>query len=107
MFSMLGININIFYWFTLLADYITYNILNMDKNTHLAKALHFFIEDTTKIFFLLSMMIIIVSFFRSKLKPEKVRKYIEGRPKIYAYLLAVLFWFHYSILFLFFHSFIH
>lgn len=76
--------------FKLLADYITYNIAGMPIDTHLSHALHFFIEDVTKIFFLIALMTTIVSFFRSKLKPEKVRAYLEGKPKWLAYILAVV-----------------
>ncbi|MCP4395299.1 MAG: hypothetical protein GY804_13675 [Alphaproteobacteria bacterium] len=88
--SFLGININILSWFTLLADFIVYNLAGMDADTHLVEALHFFIEDVTKIFFLLAVMTTVVSFFRSKLNPEKVREYLEGKPKWLAYIMAVV-----------------
>lgn len=76
--------------FEYLADFITYTLIGLDAETHHAKALHFFIEDVTKIFFLLSVIVTIVSFFRSKLDSDKVRAYLEGKPKYIAYLLAVL-----------------
>ena len=37
--------------FTKLADVIAYDALNLTRETKLADAMHFFIEDTTKIFF--------------------------------------------------------
>ncbi len=73
-----------------LADFITYNLAGLSTQSHGAEALHFFVEDTTKIFFLLVTMITIVSFFRSHLEPHKVRTYLEGKPKSLAYILAVL-----------------
>lgn len=76
--------------FTKLADYIVYGLAEMKPESNLGNALHFFIEDVTKIFFLLFMMVTIVSFFRSKLNPEKVRSYLEGKPKWIAYILAVI-----------------
>jgi len=87
--STLGISLNIFALFTLLADFLVYHLLALDAHSHLAEALHFFIEDVTKIFFLMTAMTTIVSFFRSRLNPEKVRHYLEGKPKWLAYILAV------------------
>jgi uncharacterized membrane protein YraQ (UPF0718 family)/cytochrome c biogenesis protein CcdA len=85
-----NLSFNILSIFVMLADWVTYDLLSLNKETHLAEAIHFFIDDVTKIFFLLGLMTTIVSFFRSKLSPEKVRSYLEGKPKWLAYLLAVL-----------------
>lgn len=76
--------------FTDLANLVTYDLLRIDAETHLAEAVHFFIEDTTKIFFLLTALMLIVGFFRSWISPEKVRHWLAGKPKIVAYLLAVI-----------------
>jgi len=76
--------------FKALADFVTYTLAGLAEGSHGAEALHFFIEDTTKIFLLLTTMITIVSFFRSQLEPHKVRAYLEGKPKVLAYILAVL-----------------
>jgi len=76
--------------FTKLADYTVYNLFSMAKGEAFSDALHFFIEDVTKIFFLLSVMIVIVSFFRAKLDPNKVRDYLENKPKWIAYVMAIL-----------------
>lgn len=76
--------------FTTLANTITYDLIQIDPQMHLAKAVHFFIEDTTKIFFLLTALMLIVGFLRSWISPEKVRHCLEGKPKIIAYFLAVI-----------------
>lgn len=76
--------------FTTLASAITYDFLKIDHETHLAETVHFFIEDTTKIFFLLTVLMLIVGFFRSWVSPEKVRHWLAGKPKIIAYGLAVI-----------------
>lgn len=76
--------------FTKLANFITYDALKLDPVTHLAEAVHFFVEDTTKIFFLLSTLMLIVGFLRSWVSPEKVRHWLDGKPKILAYFLAVI-----------------
>jgi hypothetical protein len=64
------------------ADWATYSIFNIPKETLLAEAINFFIYDTLKIFLLLIVIIFIVSLIRSFLPPEKIRK-ILGREKKY------------------------
>lgn len=76
--------------FTTLASAVTYNLLEIERETNLAEAVHFFIEDTTKIFFLLTALMLIVGFLRSWVSPEKVRHWLDGKPKIIAYGLAVI-----------------
>ncbi|NCT41288.1 MAG: permease [Alphaproteobacteria bacterium] len=76
--------------FTKLADFVTYDALNIDPVSHLAEAVHFFVEDTTKIFFLLTALMLIVGFLRSWISPEKVRNWLDGKSKILAYFLAVV-----------------
>ncbi len=84
------VSLNIFALFTMLADFVVYQLFGLSSQTQLAKALHFFIEDVAKIFFLLTTMSTVVSFFRSKLDSAKVKSYLEGKPKWLAYILAVL-----------------
>ena len=43
--------------FTRLADWSAYGILGLTPDTPLGEAVHFFIEDVTKIFFLLTIVI--------------------------------------------------
>lgn len=76
--------------FTKIANFITYELLNIAPNTDLANAIHFFVEDTTKIYFLFTALMMLVGFFRSWISPEKVRLWLEGKPKILAYFLAVI-----------------
>lgn len=74
--------------FTKLADWsIAQMGLSMD--THLGAAVHFFIEDTTKIFVLIYALIFFISLFRAQLSPEKVRDYLSGKSRWYGYVLAV------------------
>ena len=76
--------------FTRLADWFTYGVLALDPATKLADAVHFFVEDTTKIFALLVGVVFVMGLFRSWLSPERVRLYLEGKPRWAAYILAVL-----------------
>lgn len=76
--------------FTHLATWLTYGVLALEKDTKLADAVHFFIEDTTKIFFLLALVIYIIGFVRSYVSPEKVRAWLIGKSRLTGYVLAAL-----------------
>ncbi|HFB55035.1 MAG TPA: permease [Hellea balneolensis] len=75
--------------FTWLADWLTYSVFGLDAGTRLADAVHFFIEDVTKIFVLLTVIVYAIGFFRSMLTPERVRKVVAGRSKFVSYPMAV------------------
>lgn len=74
--------------FTKLADWA---IIKMDlsRETHFGEAVHFFIEDSAKIFVLLYVLIFVISLFRSQLSPERVREYLSGKSRWAGYFLAV------------------
>lgn len=74
--------------FTHLADW-TILQFGLTKNTHLGSAVHFFVEDSVKIFVLLYVLIFIISLFRSQLSPERVRNYLSGKSQWKGYFLAV------------------
>lgn len=76
--------------FTRLADWTTYDALALAPGAKLADAVHFFVEDTTKIFFLLVVIVFVMGLFRTMLSPEKVRGYMEGKSRGIGYLLAVI-----------------
>ena len=72
-------------WFTLLADGLVYGLLDLSSETRLGQALHFFVEDTTKIFALLILMIYGIGWLRAALNVERVRDYLAGKPKFLGY----------------------
>lgn len=76
--------------FTRLADWATYDLLALPRASKLADAVHFFVEDTTKIYFLLFAVVFVMALFRHWLSPEKVRGYIEGKSRAAGYFLASL-----------------
>ena len=63
------------------ANIIAYQWLGLDASSHTGSAVHFFIMDTAKIFFLLFVIIYIMGLLRAMLSPERVRKYVRGKPK--------------------------
>ncbi|MAD43086.1 MAG: hypothetical protein CL623_11945 [Arcobacter sp.] len=70
-------------------DYLTYELWSLEG--HLGEAINFFIYDTIKIFFLLIVIIYIVSFLRSFFPVEKVRDYLSGKHKLIGHISAAFF----------------
>jgi uncharacterized membrane protein YraQ (UPF0718 family) len=81
---------NIFYPVKLLADWLTYQILDFVPDTLSANAVNFFIYDTVKIFILLAVIIFVVSIVRSYLPPEKVRAILSRKNKYSGNIIASL-----------------
>ncbi|MEI7620198.1 MAG: permease [Candidatus Falkowbacteria bacterium] len=81
---------NIFYPIELLASRLTYSVFRIKSETVLAESVSFFIFDTIKIMLLLLVIIFVVSFVRSYLPPEKIRKILSHKNKYTGNILAAL-----------------
>ena len=81
---------NIFYPIQLLADWLTYSVLEIAPKTLLADAVNFFIYDVIKIFILLTVIIFIVSIIRSYLPPQKIRAILSHKNKYTGNIVASL-----------------
>ena len=81
-----------FDWVQNIADWLVYNVLNLNKGQHLAEALNFFIYDTTKILILLFVVIFFMGIVNSYFPIDKVKNYLS-RNKLFGleYLMASLF----------------
>ena len=81
-----------FDWIQNIADWLIYDIFNLEKGQHLAEALNFFIYDTTKILILLFFVIFLMGIVNSYFPIDKVKNYLS-RKKLYGleYLMASLF----------------
>lgn len=77
--------------FTLLADFLTYTLLGLDPATRIGTSLHFFIEDVSKIYALVVIMIYLIAVLRAGLDTERVRAYLSGRSRGFSYLAASAF----------------
>ncbi len=77
------------HWFTGMADALVFGLLEMDPSARTASALHFFVEDVAKIFFLLTAIVFLIGFFRSLVSPERARRMIGGQSPWRSYPLAV------------------
>ncbi len=80
-----------FDWLVNLSAIFVFNILGLEKGTHLGEALHFFIYDTIKIFILLITIIYLVTLLRSYFPIEKARDYLSGKHKLVGHVLAAIF----------------
>lgn len=74
--------------FTLLADWLVYQLMGLSPETKLGDALHFFVEDVSKIYVLLVVMIYLIALARASLNVERVRDFLAGRHRGVGYLLA-------------------
>ncbi len=82
---------DLFYPLQVLADFITYNLLHLGKLSMLGMALNFFIYDSIKILILLAVIIFVVSYLRSFISPEKMRRLLTKKYPIIGNILAALF----------------
>ncbi len=77
--------------FTILADWVTYQLIGLEKGIKLSDAIHFFIEDTSKILVLLLVMIYLIALVRASLDVEKVRDYLSGKKRVVGYSMGSVF----------------
>ncbi|MCE2596001.1 permease [Motilimonas cestriensis] len=74
--------------FTLLADWLTYSIFQIAPDAKLGDAVHFFIEDVSKIYVLLAVMIYAIALVRASLNVERVRDFLAGKRRGVGYVLG-------------------
>jgi len=81
-----------FDWIQQFADWLVFDIFNLEKGKHLTEALNFFIYDSIKIVLLVFVIIFLMGIVNSYFPVEKVRNYLS-RKKLYGfeYLTASLF----------------
>ncbi|MES9940250.1 MAG: permease [Candidatus Thiodiazotropha sp. 6PLUC2] len=75
--------------FDAFAKIVVFQLLNISADTQLGAALHFFVMDVAKIFFLLVVIIYVMGLLRAFLSPERVREYVQNRPDWQARGMAV------------------
>ena len=76
--------------FTKFANWIAYDVFNLLPTTRLGSGVHFFFEDTSKIFVLLGIMIYCIGMIRAGLPVERIRSYLSGRNRFVSYILAAM-----------------
>jgi hypothetical protein len=79
-----------FYLIQIFADWLTYSVFGIARETLLASAVNFFIYDTAKIFILLAVIIFAVSIIRSYLPPERIRSILSRKNNYTGNIIASL-----------------
>jgi uncharacterized membrane protein YraQ (UPF0718 family) len=81
-----------FEWVQNIADWLVFDLLGLQAESHLAQALNFFIYDSTKIIILLVIVIFLMGIVNSFFPVDRVRNYLS-KNKLYGleYLMASLF----------------
>jgi len=77
--------------FTQLANWLVWDLLHLDPSKHTSQALHFFIEDTSKIIVLVLVMIYAIGILRASLNLDLVRNKLQGKSRLFGYVAASLF----------------
>jgi len=70
---------DIFYSIQWFANWLTYNVFNLDQKTVIGGAVNFFIYDSIKILLLLLIIIYIFSIIRTYLSPETVKNFLSRK----------------------------
>lgn len=65
-----------------IVNYIVYQLIGLSPESHLGSAVNFFIYDTIKILFMLTVIIFIIALIRSFFPPEKTKK-VLGHKKLF------------------------
>ena len=85
--------VDFFYPIQIFADWLTYSILNLVKDSALANTINFFVYDSIKIILLLLVIVFIVGVLRTFITPKKVKLLVgkkkEGVGNILAALLGI------------------
>ena len=79
---------DIFNFVKIFADWLIYTLFNLKQGSILGEALNFFVYDTIKIFILLAAIIFAVSFIRTYLSPERVKKILASKFEFFGNMIA-------------------
>lgn len=63
-------------------DWLTYDIMRLDQEALIGKAVNFFIYDSTKIILLLFFLIGVIGFIRTYLPQHKIKRWLTGKSGI-------------------------
>ena len=76
--------------FRALGDLVAYQWLGLSADDRLGQAVQFFVMDVVQIFVLLGVVIYLMGLLRTLVSSEKVREYVQGKPKWMARSLAIV-----------------
>jgi len=73
-----------------LSSWLTYQLLPLEKGSHLGASIEFFLYDTPKVMMLLFLVVFGVGIIRSYFTPEKTRAFLSGKSEFAGNILAAL-----------------
>ena len=76
--------------FEALGNLVAFDLLGLSPASRLGSAVQFFVMDVVQIFFLLALVIYIMGWLRAFVAPEKVREFVQGKPRWMARSLAII-----------------
>lgn len=71
-------------------DYLVYSLMGLSPKSQLGSTINFFIYDTVKILFMLTIIIFIIAVIRSYFPPEKTRKILSHKREFVGNIIASL-----------------
>ncbi|HEY3389291.1 MAG TPA: permease [Prolixibacteraceae bacterium] len=80
----------VYHYLQPMADWVVDKVLGMEKGTHMAEAIRFFIFELPKVLLLLTLIIFFVGIIRTYFSPERTRKLLEGKSAFTGNVLASL-----------------
>ncbi|SMC45415.1 permease [Sporomusa malonica] len=72
------------------AEYVTYGLFQISRESKLGDAVSFFIYDSIKIFFMLAVIIFAVSMIRTYFPPERTKKLLSHKRELFGNIMAAL-----------------
>jgi uncharacterized membrane protein YraQ (UPF0718 family) len=73
-----------------MSAWFTYRILSLEKGTHQASAVEFFVFETPKVLMLLTLVVFAVGIIRTFFTPQRTRRMLAGRNEFAGNVLAAL-----------------
>jgi uncharacterized membrane protein YraQ (UPF0718 family) len=78
----------LYIYLEIISNYIVYDIIGMEKGTHITESIRFFIYEVPKVLLLLILIVFVVGIIRSYFSPERTRKALEGKPLFIGNIMA-------------------
>ncbi len=77
-----------YYWLKPTADFLTYNVFNIESSSRLGSSIAFFLYDAPKVMMLLILIIFGVGIVRSFFTPERTRQMLAGKRQFVGNIMA-------------------
>lgn len=81
----------VYFQLDVVADWLTFQMLSLDRATHLGEAVRFFLFDMPKVFLLLILVVFAMGILHTFFTPERTRAMLAGRKSLFGNVLASCF----------------